>query len=132
VLLANALLDKGFCLCLFDFRGYGQSEGEYVTIGIKESEQIGLLLSALRERYKQNSIVLWGRSMGAVASVLYLANGSNEATKNVAAVVLDSPFSSLKRLISEIVFKRTLIPSFVTKMLISFFEGGLADKGLNF
>ena len=45
----------------------------------------------LKKEYGFQKIVLWGRSMGAVASILYTCNEQN---KDVVCQVLDSPFSS--------------------------------------
>jgi pimeloyl-ACP methyl ester carboxylesterase len=41
-----------------------------------------------------NHVALWGRSMGAVTAMLYLAK-----TIDVKAAVFDSPFRSLKTLV---------------------------------
>ena len=49
----------------------------------------------LREKYKFKKFVLWGRSMGAVASLLYT---SKLAPSDVVFQILDSPFSSFERI----------------------------------
>lgn len=46
---------------------------------------------------KTGPIILWGRSMGAVASLLYAAKDPS-----IAALVLDSPFADLKQLCLEL------------------------------
>ncbi len=45
-----------------------------------------------------DSIILWGRSMGAVAALLYV-----EEDVEISALVLDSPFASLPQLARELV-----------------------------
>ena len=49
------------------------------------------ILDMLREKYKFKKFVLWGRSMGAVASLRYT---SKLAPSDVVFQILDSPFSS--------------------------------------
>lgn len=58
--------------------GSGKSEGELITYGIKESYDIGTVtyilepvISFLDKNKNIEEFVLWGRSMGAVASLLY-------------------------------------------------------------
>lgn len=55
-----------------------------------------------------NHIALWGRSMGAVTSMLYLAK-----TIDIKAAIFDSPFKSLKNLVEDMAHKNSKIPSFV-------------------
>ena len=45
----------------------------------------------LQREFGFHKIVLWGRSMGAVASILYNSSNSNNA---ICLQVLDSPFCS--------------------------------------
>jgi len=33
-------LPKSYCLCLFDLSGSGKSEGEFITYGLKEKDDI--------------------------------------------------------------------------------------------
>merc|ERR1712226_1809914 len=69
----------------------------------------------LRASCDVSAIVLWGRSMGATASVLRAA-----ADPTLAACVLDSPFSSFSLLAREIV-KNVLkvhIPNCILSLLL--------------
>lgn len=54
---------------LFDFAGSGYSEGDHITLGIKESRDTIKLLETFKEKYNINNIILWGRSMGAVTAL---------------------------------------------------------------
>jgi alpha-beta hydrolase superfamily lysophospholipase len=49
----------------------------------------------LRSEFKFKKFVLWGRSMGAVASLLYTSAMSTDKT-DIAFQVLDSPFCSFE------------------------------------
>jgi alpha/beta superfamily hydrolase len=82
---------------VFDFAGCGQSEGEYITLGYQESRDLMYILNHLRKQHKQiNNIVIWGRSMGAVTALLYAQKCPK--TKFIKGIIVDSPFSSLKKL----------------------------------
>ena len=91
------LLPAGISVFALDLGGSGISEGEHVTLGVARD--------ARRRRRRRApppggaSIVgIWGRSMGAVTALLY-ANRD----PSIAGIVLDSPFSSLTGLMSELV-----------------------------
>jgi alpha-beta hydrolase superfamily lysophospholipase len=57
--------------------------------------------------------MLWGRSMGAVTAILYTAKFQHNTDK-ILALVLDSPFSNLWKLIYFITEKKMpLLPQFM-------------------
>jgi pimeloyl-ACP methyl ester carboxylesterase len=112
--------------------GSGKSEGEKITYGLKEQEDISSYLFILEPvidyLHKKKAIkefVIWGRSMGAVAALLYAINhpslkyrscrkeryhfSAKQSLKNSAIVskddteypvilglVLDSPFCNFR------------------------------------
>ena len=75
----------------FDFSGWGNSEGDWVTLGYKEKLDLKAVIDYLQTEKKVTSIGLWGRSMGAVSSILYMSENPNI----VKCAVLDSGFQSL-------------------------------------
>jgi len=81
-------------LCVFDFSGCGNSEGEFVTLGYKERYDLEAVIKHIRSKYKVSNIGLWGRSMGASTAILYMADHPG----NVRCSVLDSSFSNLKKI----------------------------------
>jgi len=89
-------LNEQFSLCLIDFSGSGNSGGDFVTLGIKESDEIALTIKYLKQSYKYNNFFLWGRSMGAVASILYM---NNHIDQSILGAVLDSPFLHSKEMV---------------------------------
>jgi pimeloyl-ACP methyl ester carboxylesterase len=102
------VLAAGWTCVAFDFMGCGRSDGEWVTLGHTELADLQRVLAALRERGPAASelgmsgratgrVVLYGRSMGAVTAILAAARDPS-----IAAVVADSPFSSLRGLIDEL------------------------------
>lgn len=44
-------MPKNYCLCMFDMSGSGKSEGNFVTYGLKEQEDIGNCFNYLRTHY---------------------------------------------------------------------------------
>ena len=91
-------LPSGFSVLALDFCGSGLSQGKYVSLGYHEKNDIATVVEFLWESGQVSNIVLWGRSMGAVASLLYA-----ETDPKLSALVLDSPFASLPQLATELV-----------------------------
>ncbi len=82
----------GYDGLLFDFRHQGDSGGELTTLGYKERlDVIAAVRYALDQQRAARPVILWGVSMGAVASLL----GAAECP-DVAAVISDSSFLSLR------------------------------------
>ena len=71
--IVENVLDQGMSFCVFDFHGNGKSTGKYVTFGWTETLDLDSILAELVSKFSVNSFVLWGRSMGAVTSILYLS-----------------------------------------------------------
>lgn len=91
-------IPAGFSVFALDFAGSGLSDGKYVSLGYHEQSDIATVVAYLRKTGETSSICLWGRSMGAVAALLYA-----QSDPQINAMVLDSPFSSLPRLATELV-----------------------------
>ena len=98
-LLATAA-SLGATLVAFDFAGCGISDGDVVTLGIHERADVAKLIATIKARDPAAQIVLWGRSMGAASALLYCEAYDDPA---VSALVLDSPFLSLKTLADDVV-----------------------------
>lgn len=56
---------------LFDFSGSGMSEGEFVTLGVRESQDLEDVIEVLYNEGKIREFGLWGRSMGAVTGTVW-------------------------------------------------------------
>jgi pimeloyl-ACP methyl ester carboxylesterase len=64
-------LPREYCLFVFDFAGCGKSEGDDITYGLREAEDVNSIIDYLRVNKGIKEFVLWGRSMGAVVALLY-------------------------------------------------------------
>jgi alpha/beta superfamily hydrolase len=117
VYLINVLLPK-MGLVVFDFAGSGYSEGEFITLGAKESRDVRLVIDRMRSNHNIGRIILWGRSMGAVASILFAAEPSNKGL--ISGMILDSPFSSFRRMIYDVVTIRKNVPLCIINAFLYF------------
>ena len=117
------LLPNNITIFAFDFSGCGHSEGEYISLGWHEQDDVECIVNFLRKSNKVSTIGLWGRSMGAVTALMY---GSRDLS--IAGLVLDSPFSSLKLLINELAKDRVALPDFIIKQAIKWIKEIIKEK----
>jgi alpha-beta hydrolase superfamily lysophospholipase len=82
---------QGFHVLLVDFRGHGNSGGRTTTMGIRESEDVRLAYEYVAGLGEKN-IFLYGSSMGAVAVMKAVSEGS----MNLSGIILEMPFASLQ------------------------------------
>ena len=71
LIYVEELLKRNISVCLFDFSGSGLSEGEYISLGWFEIEDVEIVVKYLRNTGKVTNIALWGRSMGAVTGKFF-------------------------------------------------------------
>ena len=93
----HTMLPYGVSVFTFDFAGSGQSDGDYVSLGYFEQQDVRVVVEYLRATNRVSTIGLWGRSMGAATAILYAKDDPS-----VAGMVLDSPFSDLPVLCEEV------------------------------
>jgi fermentation-respiration switch protein FrsA (DUF1100 family) len=103
--IAVALWRKGFNVILYSYRGMPGSDRVPVTFGIKEVLELQAVIAFARKRIPHARIGLLGYSMGAVVSLLGAAG-----EPDVQALVLDSPFSDLRRIMVENVRRAGKLP----------------------
>jgi pimeloyl-ACP methyl ester carboxylesterase len=85
------LLPSNITLFCFDFAGCGLSQGEFISLGWHEREDLSIIIEYLRKERRVSTIGLWGRSMGSVTALLY-----GDRDPSIAGMVLDSPFCDMK------------------------------------
>ncbi|MBQ9406999.1 MAG: alpha/beta hydrolase [Desulfovibrio sp.] len=88
---AEEYVQHGYNVLTPDLCASGESEGAYITMGIKESEEVAHWAAKVRERDAQAEIVLHGVSMGA-ATVLLAAG--RYTISGLAAVIEDCGYTS--------------------------------------
>lgn len=88
---AEAYLEHGWNVLTPDLCASGESEGQYITMGVKESEEVALWAAKIKERDPEAEIVLHGVSMGA-ATVMLTAGRYD--VPGMSAVIEDCGYTS--------------------------------------
>ena len=118
------LLSSDITVFAFDFSGCGKSEGEYISLGWYERDDVECVINYLRGTNRVATIGLWGRSMGAVTAIMY-----GDRDPSIAGLVLDSPFFSLKLLTEELAKQRaSSIPNFILNQGIKMIRETIKEK----
>ncbi|VFQ60705.1 unnamed protein product [Cuscuta campestris] len=113
---AVILLSSNITVFTLDFSGSGLSDGDYVSLGWHEKNDLKVVVTYLRSNPKISRIGLWGRSMGAVTCLLYGAEDPS-----IAGMVLDSAFSNLFDLMMELVdVYKIRLPKFTVKVAVQY------------
>ncbi|XP_057771847.1 uncharacterized protein LOC130991575 isoform X2 [Salvia miltiorrhiza] len=121
---AVILLPSNITVFTLDFSGSGLSGGEHVTLGWNEKDDLRAVVDYLRADGNVSLIGLWGRSMGAVTSLMYGAEDPS-----IAGMVLDSPFSDLVDLMMELVDTyKVRLPKFTVKFAIQYMRKAIQRK----
>ena len=93
-------IKNGHNILLVDQRGHGESEGKYLTFGVKERFDCLAWINYAVERFgKDVKIILCGVSMGA-ATVLFAAG--LDLPDNVVGIFADSPYTTPTEIIKKV------------------------------
>ncbi|KAH0788090.1 Clan SC, family S9, unassigned serine peptidase [Histomonas meleagridis] len=112
--LVPIFIPFGCSVLCFDCSGSGNSEGELISLGYHESDDVLCAIKFLRERYKVGKIALWGRSMGAATSLITISKDHT-----ISSAVIDSPFASLHDLAVDI-GSTMPFPKFMVKIYVNY------------
>ena len=115
---------RRIALLLFDFAGCGKSEGDYVSLGYHEKNDLDGVINFVSKNYPIGNISLWGRSMGAVTAILYAEKNSSKIT----SMILDSPFNELSTVVKEYAAKNFNLPGILLTMAIKMISGNIEKK----
>jgi len=119
----EVLLPSNITLFCFDFAGCGKSEGEYISLGWYERDDVDTIIEHLRTSGSVSTIGLWGRSMGAVTSLMHA-----DRDPSIGGIVLDSPFSDLRLLAEELVKNHTKIPKLIVSGAMALIRSTIKSK----
>ena len=95
---AEVYLEHGYQVLTPDLCASGKSEGQYITMGVKEGEEIAVWANRIKAQYPDAQIVLHGVSMGA-ATVLMAA--ARDDITGIAAVIEDCGYTSAYEMFSN-------------------------------
>jgi len=89
------LLEKGISVFIFDYRGYGRSEGKITEQGFYADADAAYDYARERTDAGEVKLVIFGRSLGGIAAV-HLAS-----TRACDGVILESTFTNVKAMARE-------------------------------
>jgi fermentation-respiration switch protein FrsA (DUF1100 family) len=105
--IAKILADDLNCNVLFvEYRGYGFSSGEPNEKGLTIDAQTGLDYIRERKELKNTKIIVYGQSLGGAVAIGLV--GKNQEAGDIAGLILENTFMSI----------RTLIPRWVLQTLL--------------
>jgi pimeloyl-ACP methyl ester carboxylesterase len=120
-------LALGLTVVAFDFCGSGRSDGDFVSLGFYEREDLQMVINHLRASGTVSTIALWGRSMGAATALMY---GSRDPT--ISCMILDSPFIDLATLATELVERGkehgVHVPHIVVSMVMRMLKSSIKQE----
>ena len=119
----RAVLEKDINFFCFDFAGCGLSEGEYISLGFYEKEDLKIIVDFVSKLPYVSSIGLWGHSMGAATAILYAA-----VDNRISCICADSSFSDFNVLAKEIAAKNINLPNFIYSAGISIVRKTIIKK----
>ena len=91
--------NAGMNLLIPEQRCHGESQGRFITFGVKESADMKKWISFHNEQFGSFPMILSGISMGA-STMMYLAD--EQLPHNVKGIIADCGFTSPKEIISKV------------------------------
>ena len=119
----EVLLKNNINLFVIDFPGCGLSEGEYISLGYHEKNDVKIIVDFIENLPGVSKIGIWGRSMGAATTLLYTYKDPR-----IFAICIDSPFENFKRLAEELVIKQIKLPKFIIDGALKIVQGTIKKK----
>lgn len=92
------LPDEGFNVFLFDYRGYGNSEGTASREGVQADALAAIRYVQARKDVARGTLVLYGQSLGGSVAAYAAARQDREG---VGAVILESTFFEYRKIARE-------------------------------
>ena len=96
ILPVALFLYPDYNLLFYDHRYFGESEGRITTGGFKEVEDVKAAVEFARKRFPKQPIALYGFSLSASSMLM--------SRENVNAIIADSPYSDLNKIINAVYF----------------------------
>lgn len=120
--------NAGYNLLIPDQRAHGNSEGKFITFGVKESEDVLQWIGFHNRTFGEIPIILSGLSMGA-STVLYVAD--RQLPQNVKGIIADCGFTSPKAILSEVYQKTIHLPPVFSMWAVDLFARAFADFSIS-
>ena len=123
---AETYLDHDYNVLTPDLRASGTSEGIYLTMGAKESDDILLWIEKILENDSSAQIILHGVSMGAATVIMAAAKSQSP---NLIAVIEDCGYTSAFNMFTaqlKVIFNLPSFPIMNFVDIVSHFKTGVA------
>lgn len=91
------LMKQNIALFAMDFAGCGISEGNYISLGLSEQNDLDCAIRYLDEMFTFEEYFIWGRSMGAVTALLYQSNAKHHPIRSKKVFCEYPPMSRSQR-----------------------------------
>ena len=124
--VAKVFINMGLSLLLPDQRAHGESEGKYLTLAARESEDCLLWTDYIVNRFPGKPIALHGISMG--GATVAIAGASNPP-KEVKMIANDCGYTSADDIVTSI-RKSVKLPKFPLQYFIRFWTKAIAKFSL--
>jgi fermentation-respiration switch protein FrsA (DUF1100 family) len=93
------LINEGFNVFIFDYRGYGRSEGKPTLPGMHRDAEAALKTLQTLPGVDHDRIIVLGQSLGGAVAVYAVA--ITRYRQHIKALIIDSAFSSYRRIARE-------------------------------
>ena len=123
---AEAYINQGYDVLTPDLRSSGTSEGIYLTMGARESDDILLWIEKILENDPSAQIILHGVSMGAATVIMAAAKSQSP---NLIAVIEDCGYTSAFNMFTaqlKVIFNLPSFPIMNFVDIVSHFKTGVA------
>ncbi|TGL58906.1 alpha/beta hydrolase [Leptospira sarikeiensis] len=87
---AEFLANAGYSSILLDFQAHGESEGDLITLGIKESENVRDTIRFIKKNYPNKPIGILGTSLGGASALLA------DISENLDFLILEAVYSRIE------------------------------------
>lgn len=116
--LGYEYFQRGYNVLTPDLRGHGNSEGDYVGMGLHDAQDIIHWVEVILQEDPQAEIVLHGQSMG--AATVMIAAGMDSFPQNVFGVIEDCGYTNSYQMMVEQLNYRYNLPAFPIVPLANF------------
>lgn len=107
--IAKYFLEQGYTILMFDLRGTGNSQFSRISFGQNESKDVaGAYQYLISQDYKPQSIGIISNSLGAISTIM-----AADSIKDAGGIVLDSPATEVKTIVSNIMVNEHSVPRFL-------------------
>jgi dipeptidyl aminopeptidase/acylaminoacyl peptidase len=111
--LAGDLVSDGYNVLMFDMRGHGESEGEHISAGLHEKNDLLGAIDYVRGRGIDNKIGVLGFSMGAAACLM-----AAPESEEIDAVVADAAYADIVSIMESEFAERSNLPGFFMSIIL--------------